>query len=392
MKLYQKLFFQTSNKRQLLVASFATFVGFLLLLIGTNYVFQINQYRAKNELITDNLFVVQRKISNGGAFKIQKNEFNKNDQEFIASQSFIDNFQPVTVNNFDIDLQLSDEKMPYLRTDIFVQSILSDFLDVKNISWSWSEKDEFVPIIIPKEFLVMMNTFMSGKGMPQISEEIAKSINFKFNIKKDGQKETIPCRVVGFTSVFSAVLVPTEFMNYSSEKYGREKEKVTQLILSHTKDGFGEFKQFLADNYLETKSTDLVLSQIKSMTLVLFNFVVVLAFIILFLSSTIFNQYSQLLIESKKYEIRTMLRLGHPSETISKTIFNYFLKIMLTISVCTFILFLILTYFVNHYFMKYGFDFSQFINFNPIWIFILINGVLLILIRNKIKGIISEIK
>src|SRR5690606_15437812 len=144
------------------VASVATFVGFLLLLIGVNYVFQIYNYRSQNELLTDNVFVVQRKISNGGAIKMQKTEFTEKDQNFIKNQSFINNFQPLTTNNFDMDFQLSDENMPYMRTDIFIQSILPDFLDVKNIDWTWDSTKAYVPIIIPKEFLIMMNSFMSS--------------------------------------------------------------------------------------------------------------------------------------------------------------------------------------------------------------------------------------
>lgn len=390
MKIYSKLFFSTTNKTQLIVASVATFIGFLLLLIGVNYVFQIYNYRSQNELLTDNVFVVQRKISNGGAVKLQKTEFTEKDQNFIKSHPFIDNFQPLTTNNFDMDFQLSDENMPYMRTDIFIQSILPDFLDVKNIDWTWDSTKAYVPIIIPKEFLIMMNSFMSSKNMPQISEDLAKKIKFKFNLKKGDKRESIECRVVGFTSLFSAVLVPDEFMQYGSLKYGTDKEKITQLILSHKKDGFGDFKAFLADNFLETKATDLVMSQIKSMTMILFNFIAVLAVIIIVLSSTIFSQYSQLMIESKKYEIQTMLRLGHRVKNISGVIFRYFAKIIVVINIFTLLIFIILLFLLNSYFEKYGFDFKNLMNIYPFIVLGFINFTLLYFIRRKISAVIKR--
>lgn len=390
MKIYSKLFFSTTNKTQLVVASVATFVGFLLLLIGVNYVFQIYNYRSQNELLTDNVFVVQRKISNGGAIKMQKTEFTEKDQNFIKNQPFIDNFQPLTTNNFDMDFQLSDENMPYMRTDIFIQSILPDFLDVKNIDWTWDSTKAYVPIIIPKEFLIMMNSFMSSKDMPQISEELAKKIKFKFNLKKGDKRESIECRVVGFTSLFSAVLVPDEFMQYGSLKYGTDKEKITQLILSHKKDGFGDFKAFLAENFLETKATDLVMSQIKSMTMILFNFIAVLAVIIIILSSTIFSQYSQLMIESKKYEIQTMLRLGHRVKNISGVIFRYFAKIIVIINIFTVLIFIVLLFLLNSYFEKYGFDFKNLMNIYPFIVLGFINFTLLYFIRRKISTVIKR--
>ncbi len=390
MKIYHKLFFSTTSKTQLVVAGFATFIGFLLLLVGINYVFQIQNYRSQNELLTDNVFVVQRKISSGGAFKIQKTEFNEKDQAFIKSQPFIDNFQPLTTNNFDVDFQLSDENMPYMRTDIFIQSILPDFLDVKNIDWSWDSTKSYVPIIVPKEFLIMMNSFMSSKNMPQLSEELAKKIHFRFNLKKGDQREAIECRVVGFTSVFSAVLVPDEFMKYGSRKYGTEKEKITQLILSHYEDGFGQFKKFLVDNYLETKSTDLIMSQVKSMTLILFNFIVVLAVIIIALSAVIFSQYSQLMIESKKYEIQTMLRLGHRVKAITNVIFYYFAKIILIINILTVGVFIVTLFFLNSYFAKYGFDFQHSLSFYPFIVLGFINFTLLYFIWKKISSVIKH--
>lgn len=390
MKIYHKLFFATINKTQLIIASVATFIGFLLLLIGVNYVFQIQNYRSQNELLTENVFVVQRKVSNGGAFKLQKSDFSAKDQDFIKSQPFIENFQPLTTNNFDLDFQLSDENMPYMRTDIFIQSILPNFLDVKNIDWHWDSTKQYVPIIIPKEFLIMMNSFMSSKDMPQISEELAKKIHFKFNLKKDGQKESIECRVVGFTSVFSAVLVPDEFMQYGSRKFGTDKQKITQLILSHKKEDFGNFKKFLEENFLETKSTDLVMSQIKSMTLILFNFIVFLAFIIIALSSTIFSQYSQLMIESKKYEIQTMIRLGHKVQTISGVIFRFFVDKIIIINLVAIVAFITCAGLLNGYFSKYGFDFQLFLSYYPFIILAFINFILLFMIRRKISTFIKQ--
>jgi len=388
MKLYQKLFFATLNRTQLLVAGGATFVGFLLLLIGANYVMQMQNFRSKNELLTDNVYVVQRKITSGGALNLQKTNFSQADMDYIKSQKFIENLQPVTTNNFDIDFQLSDKNMPYMRTDIFIQSILPEFLDIKGIDWHWDSTKAFVPIIIPKEFIVMMNSFLSSKGMPQISDELVKKIHFKFNLKDDGRKESVECRVVGYTSMFSAVLVPDEFMQYASRKYGKEKQKVTQLILSHKKDGFGDFKQFLKDNYLETKTTDLIMGQIKSMTLVLSNFVVALSFLIILLSGVIFSQYAQLLIDSKRFEIQTMIRLGHRSKEISTVIFKYFVRIILLVDAVVVVAFFGAIFPLNAYFFGYGFDFEKLFSIYPFVFLLLINLLLLYSIRRKIGAVV----
>lgn len=390
MKLLHKIFLSTIDKRQLSIAVGSTFIGFILLMLGVNYLFQISAFKNQNELLSENVFVVQRKVSSGALLNVQKSEFTPKDQESIKNQNFIAHFQPVTVNNFDLDFQLADEGFPYMRTDIFIQSIDPEFLDVKNIQWNWSKEDAFVPIIIPKEFLVMLNAFMSSKGMPQISDEIAKQIHFKFNLKAPNKRETFEARVVGFTNTFSAVLVPSEFMDYGSENFGQEKEKVTQVIVSHTQNGFGDFKTYLKDHHLETKSNDLIMSQIQSISLVLFNFIIGLALVIIFLATTIFLQYSQLMIISKTYEIQTMIRLGYSSKVISRHLVRYFVQLISWIDISVLISFFGMIFLLNTYFKKYGFEFSSFFSFYSLVILAFINLAWYYFIQLKIKKTIQS--
>lgn len=391
MKLFHKLFLSTLDKKQLMIAVLSTFLGLVLLMLGVNYLFQIKKFSSQNELLTENTFVIQRKVSDGAILNMNKTEFTLKDQNRIRNQTFITHFQPVVVNNFDLDFQLADEGLPYMRTDIFIQSINREFLDVKDIYWDWKPSDEFVPIIIPKEFLVMLNAFMSSKGMPQISDELAKQIHFKFNLKAPNKRETFECRVVGFTNSFSAVLVPTRFMEYGSEHFGQEKEKVTQVIVSHTRNGFGAFKNFLKENHLETKSTDLIMSQIQSISFLLFNLLIVLALVIITLSTTLFTQYSQLMIMSKKFEIQTMIRLGYAPKEITQHIFRYFTRLVFWVNISVLIAFFIFLSIGNLYFAKYGFEFTDFLNFYPFVTIAFINFALLFSIKRKINHIIRWI-
>ena len=55
-----------------------------------------------------------------------------------------------------------DPMVPPFSTDAFVQTIDPQFLDVAPEVWDWKEGDEFVPVIMPRDLFVMLNTFMDG--------------------------------------------------------------------------------------------------------------------------------------------------------------------------------------------------------------------------------------
>ena len=51
---------------------------------------------------------------------------------------------------------------------------------------------------MPRDFLVMLNTFMSSSGIPQVSEDLAKEIQFKLRISNDKNKEFVVAKIVSY--------------------------------------------------------------------------------------------------------------------------------------------------------------------------------------------------
>jgi len=92
--------------------------------------------------------------------------------------------KPVVSNNFDVYFETKDDKLPMkFGTDVFIQTVDPAFLDVKSKDWKWQEGDESLPIIMPRDFIVMLNTFASAQGIPQVSEDLSKKIWFKISIR-----------------------------------------------------------------------------------------------------------------------------------------------------------------------------------------------------------------
>jgi hypothetical protein len=70
-----------------------------------------------------------------------------------------------------VEIPFNDPYVPTFKSDVFIQAVSKDFLDLKSDKWHWKEGERFVPMIMPRDFLVMLNTFMNASGIPQISDD-----------------------------------------------------------------------------------------------------------------------------------------------------------------------------------------------------------------------------
>src|SRR5690554_7503621 len=90
----------------------------------------------------------------------------------------------------------------------------------------------------------MLNTFASAKGIPQVSDDLAKTIGFKFTLYNDEKKEWEKVKIVGFTNEVSAILVPSSFMEYGNKNFPTSvpaDRKSTRLNSSHVRISYAVF-------------------------------------------------------------------------------------------------------------------------------------------------------
>jgi hypothetical protein len=242
----RKILFSYQNKTQLIVAMIGSFLGFTFLITSIHYLIRVNEFGEGEEILGDNTMIIQKKVTSFTSMNLAKTDFSARDIERLEEKSFAANVEPILSNSFGVSLQTDSDLVPYFRSDVFVQSINQDFIKVSSKNWNWKEEDEYVPIVLPRDFLVMLNTFASAKGIPQVSDEIAKSIGFKFTLYNDDQKEWQKAKIVGFTNEVSAILVPESFMDYGNLNFPtKTPAKITQLMLTVKENEFGKFEEFM---------------------------------------------------------------------------------------------------------------------------------------------------
>src|SRR3989338_891809 len=339
----RKLLFRHQEKTQLVIAIIGAFLGMTFLLTSIHYLIKVNEFGEGAEILGPNTIIVQKKVSTSNTLNIAKTDFTMRELENMRKEPFIIDVQPVETNNFDVSFETADKLVPRFRSDVFIQTVDPDFLDVKSDKWKWKEGDSIVPIIMPRDFLVMLNTFMSASGIPQVSDELAMDIKFKFTLSNETEKEWANVRIIGFTNEVSSILVPQSFMSWANEKYGiDDNQRITQVMISGKESEFGLVEEMLKKKHLESRNGQMVIGRLKSMVGTLILIVLGISVIAVFVSGLVLIPYLQLLLSKNTYEVRTLLRLGYSPKLLTRHFFLYFTKvfgIVATLSLISFVLF-----------------------------------------------------
>jgi hypothetical protein len=351
-----KLLFRNQDKKQLIIAMIGSFLGITFLITSIHYLIKVNEFGEGTDILGPNTLIVQKQVNTSSSLNLVKTDFSQKEIAMLKQEKYIIDVKPVISNNFDVLFATADPMVPKFSSDVFIQTVDPDFLDVKSDKWKWNVGDTVVPIILPRDFLVMLNTFMSAQGIPQISDELAKDIKFKLRISNEtSEREYINAQIIGFTNEVASILVPESFMNYGNEKYGNlTEQKITQLMISGTENEFGLVEELLKENHLESKNSQMVVGRLKSMVGTLILVVLGISILTVFLSGLVLIQYAQLLMSRNAYEVRTLLRLGFAPKKIINKFFFYFIKIFGWVSAFGIAVFLLFKYFLDALFEEGG--------------------------------------
>ena len=355
-----KILFRNQDKKQLIVAMIGAFMGITFLVTSIHYLIKVNEFGKGEEILGPNTIIVQKKVSNASTLNLTKTDFSLKEIEKIKAKSFIQDVKPVESNNFDVSFETdrTEKLVPYFRSDVFVQTVDADFLDIKVPNWKWKKGDPFVPIILPREFIVMLNTFMSAQDIPQVSDDLAMKLKFKFRLRdpnNSSKEEHVNVQIIGFTNEVSSILVPSSFMQYGNEVYaGTIENKITQIMISGKESEFGLVEEMLKERGLESKNSQMVVGRLKSVVGTLIFVVLGVSIIAVFVSGLVLIQYLQLLLSRNAYEVRTLLRMGYPPKDLIRSFSMYFMKIFGMVSVIGVGIFFVFKYFLDNMFETGG--------------------------------------
>ena len=372
----RQLFFKYQNKKQLTLALVGTFLGLFFLFTSLHFLHKIYTYGENSEMLSKNTIVIQKKVTSGPLLGLNNPEFSDEQIDEILSMEFVESCDAIRSNTFDVVLSIDDPLIPAFNSNIYVQSVYEDYLDVKTEHWDWDERSKTLPIIMPRDFLMMMNNFLSASNIPQLSDELVLDLKIDLRIGPRNYRETVHARIVGFTNELSSILVPEYFLNWANQKYGeKEKEVISQLVVK-SKDGqFGLLENYLEEKEFESKKSQLLIAKLKSTLGVLLTIISSISLLAVFLSMLVLIQYLQLIMTKNDYEIRTLLRLGHAPNQLIKVFLRYFMNLFSVVAVLSLLLFIPAKYYLQQIFISNGISLDSSLS---IYLFLLVFFVFIV--------------
>lgn len=372
----RQLFFKYQNKKQLTLALVGTFLGLFFLFTSLHFLHKIYTYGENSEMLSKNTIVIQKKVTSGPLLGLNNPEFSDEQIDEVRSMEFVESCDPIRSNTFDVVLSIDDPLIPAFNSNIYVQSVHEDYLDVKTDHWDWDEGSKTLPIIMPRDFLMMMNNFLSASNIPQLSDELVLDLKIDLRIGPRNYRETVHARIVGFTNELSSILVPEYFLNWANQKYGeKDKEVISQLVVK-SKDGqFGLLENYLEEKEFESKKSQLLIAKLKSTLGVLLTIISSISLLAVFLSMLVLIQYLQLIMTKNDYEIRTLLRLGHAPNQLIRVFLRYFMILFSVVAVLSLLLFIPAKYYLQQIFISNGISLDSSLS---IYLFLLVFFVFIV--------------
>lgn len=356
----KKLLFQNQDKIQYYIAIIGACIGILFLVTSIHYLVKVNEFGQGQDILGPNTIIIQKKLSNSSSLNLSKTDFSLEEISRFKNESFVSDAQAVICNNYNVLFLTDDPLVPKFSSDVFLQTVNAKFLDVKTTEWQWKEGDTVVPMVMPRDFLIMLNTFMSASGIPQVSEDLAKQIKFKLRISNESEREFVWAKIVGFTNEIPSLLVPESFMNSANNRYSTgKKSKITNVMISSKEGEFGKMEHFLNERGLESRKSQVVIGKLKSIVSTLFMVVLIISVITVIISGLVLIQYLQLLIANNKYPIRTLLRLGYVPTILIRIFIVYFARTFGIVTLVSFAIFYVAKFIIDDLFSAGGITLNE---------------------------------
>ena len=347
----RELFFKFQSKTQLMLACLGTFLGLLFLFTSIHFLDKIYRYGDQSEMLSKNTIVIQKKVSGGILLNRAQPVFSNSDIREIQGMDFIQSCDLIYSNTFDVSLEINDPLIPKFSSDIYIQSLNNEYIDIKTDSWNWNSEQAVLPIIMPRDFLIMMNNFLLASGMPQVSDDLVLDLKISLKIGDAKFGATVAAQIVGFTNELSSILVPQPFLSWANQKFGKKEQQIISQLVVQSKNGqFGLLENYLEENDLESRKSQLLIAKLKSTLGILLSVISGISLITVFLAVLVLVQYLQLVLARNDYEIRTLLRLGHAPNVMTNVFTKYFSSIFIMVLCSSFLVFVFVKQYLDQLF------------------------------------------
>jgi hypothetical protein len=231
----------------------------------------------------------------------------------------------LTPSRFKVAAQSISDQIPFY-SDIFFESVPDAFLDVQTADWKWDENANYIPMIVPNQFLDMYNFgFATSQDLPQLTQDLVKNLPMEIKIKTADGKERYYGKVVGFSDRISSVLVPQTFMDWANARFGtRENTKPSRIVIRTKDPGNPQLTSYLSNHGLTTDADKTRFSKCRQVVDTVVNISWITGALMLLFAVLIFSLFIELTVASCKEEIGLLITLGAAPKQLQRFLMKQF--------------------------------------------------------------------
>ncbi|MEO9531474.1 MAG: hypothetical protein ABJG68_14315 [Crocinitomicaceae bacterium] len=315
----KKILFKNRTNLQFIFATAGAFIGLTALCLSFQLTLDVQSFHSGEEdLFGPNSVVIQKKVTKLSSLGMNNTDFTDEEIIELENKPFITDVAPFESADFRVAIsEVKGDGLPPFYADMFFQSIPDRFMDI-DVEWDWNEESEFVPIVLPRDFLMIINYGIAqSQGFNQISEELMLAARLTIHLKGETKNAQKIGRVVGFSQKISSILVPKSFLDYSNAEFGSGNHiQPNRIFITTVDDSYGELEDLMEEMNLDIAKSAIDVAKIKTIISVVIGIFGIAAILIMLLSLLGFIQYSQLVLSKASYEITTLLRLGYGTKDI----------------------------------------------------------------------------
>lgn len=322
MKLIWKLLRENISKPQLIGFAVTSLIGMSIVLLAFQFYFDINPlFTGKDKLLKEDYLTITKKVGILGGLSSRSNGFSQNEIDDLKKQSFVKNVGAFTPSQFNVFGGFNSQKLGIaFNTEMFFESVPDHFIDVTSDSWRFSPVDNTVPIILPKNYLDLYNFgFAQASSMPRISEQLIGLINLDIFITgKNGLRQQMKGRIVGFSNRINSILVPETFMTWANQQYGGTPSEPARLIIEVSNIADPNLSGYFKDKGFEISGDNTTASKMSFFLKIIIGIVVSVGVLICVLSFFILVLSIYLLLEKNMNKLRTLRLIGYSKSIVVK--------------------------------------------------------------------------
>lgn len=335
MSLIWKLLRHHISIGQFIGFAFANLVGMYIILLGIQFYCDVRPiFTAKDSFISSDFLIVNKPIGTATGLSGRSHNFTKAEIQELAAQPFVKTFGQFTSAEFKVNAVMGIKGNIILSSELPIESVPNEFIDISLNEWQYSEEQQTVPIILPRSYINMYNFgFARSHSLPKISDGFASIIDITLSAHGNGKEDMFHGKVIGFSSRLNSILVPQTFIEWANKRYAPENVPSVDRLLVEVRNPTDEhIAQYInnkgyevEDNKLQTEKATWFLRLTVSIVTIVGLVISILSFYILMLSI-------YLLVQKNSEKIVNLLLIGY---TPAHTARPY---IMLTISLNFFVL------------------------------------------------------